>query len=415
MSKLPTLPKDWKSVSLAELADANAPIRYGVVQIGVDTPGGIPIVPIKHIRTIGDSPLHRAAQDIEARYAGSRIQGGDVLISVKGTIGHVGIVPEGFSGNLAREIARIRPNKKIDRRYLALQLQAPETQRRIQAATVGSTRLEFSIATLRAFQIAVPPLSEQKLIADVLTVWERAIETTEKLIANSERQKMALLQQLLTRKRRLPGFSGNWTRTSLDEIGTITSAGVDKKTVEGEQPVRLLNFLDVYRREFLRSAEFNQVVTAPSKKIAQCDVKKGDIFFTPSSETRHDIGLSAVAAEDMPGVVYSYHVIRLRPSVPVDLQFSAYLFQSDDFRRQTYAAGDGSGQRYVIAQDRFRSMTVLLPPLGEQQAIGQALFNASATILALRSDLLRLKSEKTALMQQLLAGKRRVNRADIAA
>ena len=132
------------------------------------------------------------------------------------------------------------------------------------------------------------------------------------------------------------------------------------------------------------------------------------MFFTPSSETRDDIALAAVAAEDMPGVVYSYHVVRLRPTKKLDLNFSAFLFQTDDFKRQAYRLGDGSGQRYVISQPNFRKMRVSLPDVAEQAAIGSLLAENSASIAEYESQLAALRQEKTALMQQLLTGKRRV-------
>ena len=132
-TKIGTVPSSWDVVRLEEVTDPSAPIRYGVVQIGPDTPGGVPIVPIKHIRRIGDVPLHHASPEIEAPYAGSRVKGGDVLVSVKGTIGDVGVVPDGFKGNIAREIARIRPKPDYDAEFLALQLEADHTQRRIES------------------------------------------------------------------------------------------------------------------------------------------------------------------------------------------------------------------------------------------------------------------------------------------
>ena len=216
------------------------------------------------------------------------------------------------------------------------------------------------------------------------------------------------MQQLLTGKKRLPGFEGEWQNLSLGELGEVSSAGVDKKSNSTEKTVRLLNYLDVFRREFILDNELSYEVTAPSKKIESCNVKKGDIFFTPSSETRDELAFSAVACETMPGVVYSYHVVRLRPKVKLDLNFSAYLFQTPLFRRQAYKAGDGSGQRYVISQKSFRKMEVFVPPLVEQEAIGRVLRSSSETIQVLRDVIESLRKEKKALMQQLLTGKRRV-------
>ena len=221
------------------------------------------------------------------------------------------------------------------------------------------------------------------------------------------------MQQLLPQgttppKKRLPGFSGEWKRLTLAELGTISSAGVDKKIIEGEADVRLLNFLDAYNREFIYDADLKHHVTAPKAKVQGCNVSKGDVFFTPSSETRDDIALAAVAAEDMPGVVYSYHVVRFRLIKKLDLNFSAYLFQTGDFKRQAHRLGDGSGQRYVISQPNFRKMQVSVPGFDEQVAIGGVLADHSTSIADYETQLTALRQEKAALMQQLLTGKRRV-------
>ena len=217
------VPEEWRLIALENISETAAPIRYGVVQIGENIVDGIPIVPIKYINSIATSRLHRASKGIEQKYANSRVQGGDVLISVKGTIGAVGIVPNGFLGNIAREIARIRPSKEYDSTYIALQLLAEKTQREIDNLTVGTTRREFSIHTLRKFAIPVPPLPEQKKIAKILSTWDKAITATEQLLANSHQQKKALMQQLLTGKKRLLDnnglrFSGRWSDIRLKTV-----------------------------------------------------------------------------------------------------------------------------------------------------------------------------------------------------
>jgi type I restriction enzyme S subunit len=304
----------------------------------------------------------------------------------------------------------LKPTDKIDSLFAEYLFKTPRYVHWFWAYSYGLTndRLRLYFKDFAAIPCDLPSLPEQRRIAKILSTWDRAIEATEKLIANSEAQKKALMQQLLTGKKRLLGFHGEWIKTTLGDLGTVSSAGVDKKVVEGEQPVRLLNFLDAYHREFVFNGDLEHEVTAPSSKVSQCNVRKGDVFFTPSSETRDDIGLCAVAAEDMPGVVYSYHVVRLRPKQKLDLNFSAYIFQTDNFKRQTYRMGDGSGQRYVISQSNFRKMEIDIPPLPEQQAIGGILAESSRQIGKQRNDLERLKREKSALMQQLLTGKRRV-------
>jgi type I restriction enzyme S subunit len=257
--------------------------------------------------------------------------------------------------------------------------------------------------------LPIPPLPEQRKIADILSTWDQAIEKTEALLANARTQKRALMQQLLTGKRRFPAFEGQpWKEVRLGDVGIVSSAGVDKKSESGQPDVRLLNFLDVFRREFIFDQELDHVVSAPPAKVEKCNVRCGDIFFTPSSETRKDIAISAVAAEDMLGVCYSYHVVRFRLTEPWDLNFRAYVFQNDDFRKQAYKLGDGGGQRYVISQGNFRNMVVRVPSVAEQQQIGRILRAASEEVTELERQIIKLRTEKKALMQQLLTGKRRV-------
>lgn len=258
------------------------------------------------------------------------------------------------------------------------------------------------------FKIPLPPLLEQKKIADCLSTWDVAIEKQSALINALTDRKKALMQQLLTGKKRLPGFSGEWKEVKLGDIGEISSAGVDKNIVEGEKPIRLLNFLDVYRRDFLYSHEQNHWVTANDYKIEKCSIKKGDVFFTPSSEVPNDIAISAVAMEDFDNVVYSYHIVRFRIKEKWDLRYKAYAFKTDEFFKQAQRICDGSGQRYVISQNNLKNIKIRVPSLEEQTAIAEILATADRELQLQKDKLAQLQTQKEGLMQVLLTGKKRL-------
>jgi type I restriction enzyme S subunit len=330
---------------------------------------------------------------------------GDLIFGRNQNVGTTSYVDGNEKFVLGQDTILISPNK-INGKYIYYYIQSNITQDSIKKIGGGSTFFRINLKDIRNLKISFPPLPEQKKIAAILSTWDRAIEGTEKLLANSQQQKKALMQQLLTPdKKRLPGFTGEWKTRTLGEIGEISSAGVDKKIVDGEEPIRLLNFTDVFKRTFIYSDDLHQWVTAPSIKVQKCNVKKGDVFFTPSSETRNDIAFSAVATENMQGCCYSYHVVRLRFKEKWDDAFKAFIFSTMSFRRQVYKLADGSGQRYVISQDDFRSIEITYPSLDEQCQIGTILRTAENEITALESDLSRLRQEKKALMQQLLTGK----------
>ena len=340
------------------------------------------------------------------------VRRGNLVLTTRGTVGQFAY----FDESVPYDVIRINSGmvildttqSELSSEFLYALCRSRLIGKQIEAAAFGSAQPALTVKIIKKLRVPVPPLPEQKKIAQILSTWDQAITATERLLDNSQQRKKGLMQQLLTGKKRLPEFEGEWTKTTLGSIGRISSAGVDKKIVEGEKSARLLNYLDVFRREFIFDHELTHEVTAPERKIANCDVRKGDVFFTPSSETREEVGIPAVAVEDMPGVVYSYHVVRFRPSRPLDLSFAAYAFQTDEFESQTYRLCDGSGQRYVLSQDDFRSIQITVPDLAEQKAIGLVLKAASDEILALSDRINCLKQEKKALMQQLLTGKRRV-------
>ncbi|GAA5556961.1 hypothetical protein Asch01_01677 [Acinetobacter schindleri] len=341
----------------------------------------------------------------------------DILMNIVGPpLGKTALLDDSYPEyNMNQAIVFYRLQKNlVDSKYFLEFLNSFKAQQWLQSRskkTSGQQNLTIEIC--KELPIILPSLLEQKKIAQILSTWDQVISATEKLLKNSQQQKKALMQQLLTGKKRLldengERFSGDWNTATLGEIGEIKSAGVDKKIVDGEIPIRLLNFTDVFKRNFIYSDELNHWVTAPISKVESCDVRKGDVFFTPSSETRDETGIPAVAAEDIPNCCYSYHIVRFRISEQWDLNFKAYAFTASNFRKQIDRLADGSGQRYVVSQDNFRSIIVHYPNFEEQVAIGKVLKSAEDEIHFLQRELDCLKQEKKALMQQLLTGKRRV-------
>ena len=256
--------------------------------------------------------------------------------------------------------------------------------------------------TLQKIKISFPKLSEQTAIATALSDADALISGLEKLIAKKRNIKQGAMQKLLQPKE-------GWEHKTLGEIGEITGAGVDKLINENEVPVRLVNYLDVFRRDFIYSNELNHWVTAPQSKIQKCAVKQGDIFFTPSSEMRFDIAISAIAMEDIPDAVYSYHLVRLRLFEDWDLNFRTYIFKTKYFLGQAEQICEGSGKRYVITLPKFRSMKIFYPPIKEEQTlIATILSDMDAEIAALETKLEKYRKVKLGMMQNLLTGKIRL-------
>ncbi|MGO8377697.1 restriction endonuclease subunit S [Rhizobium ruizarguesonis] len=263
-------------------------------------------------------------------------------------------------------------------------------------------------------KVAVPPLAEQKRIAEILSTWDRSIETLEALASNARSQKAALMQALLTGKRGLAGtgkIAEGWAApTPLGDIFTFKNGLNGEKALYGSG-VKFVNVMDILRARTLRHAEISGSMTVTHKQLAEYGVRQGDVLFNRTSETEDDIAISTVYTDEKPAVFGGF-VIRARPKSDVlDLGFSVYAFQSPEIRRAIIRLGQG-GIRANIGQGDLATVPVLLPPLAEQKRITTILANEDRVVETLEAQLVALRQEKAALMQQLLTGKRRVKQAE---
>lgn len=156
----------------------------------------------------------------------------------------------------------------------------------------------------------------------------------------------------------------------LQEIVEISNTGVDKKIVKGEEIVSLLNYMDIVRNPRLNAKKLTALTSATPSKLTACSIRKGDVFVTPSSETKDEIGISAVAEEDIPNAVYSYHTMRLRPRSFSEIlpEYLMYLFRSSSMQSQISSRSQGI-TRYGLTLPSWRSLRVPIPPLSVQEEI----------------------------------------------
>lgn len=274
----------------------------------------------------------------------------------------------------------------------------------------GTKQQNLSPEIIKSIKIPVPKnISEQKRVATALSNVDALIAELGRLIEKKRAIKQGAMQQLLTGKKRLKGFSEPWVELKIRELGELTGAGVDKFSKPNESKVRLLNYLDVFHRDYIYNTELQMEVTANDDKLAKCNVLQGDVFFTPSSEMAYDIALSAVAMETMPRVCYSYHIYRLRFNIDIDLKYKAYMFKSQYFYNQANLTCEGSGKRYVISLAKFRELSVTIPSsTSEQSAIASVLSSMDDEISALEAKKAKYEQIKQGMMQQLLTGKIRL-------
>jgi len=187
--------KGWAVARIGDLVNDNAPVCYGIVQPGNSVPGGVPTLSSNNLNVGFRDDIHFTSTDIERSYARSRVEKGDVLIAVKGFgTGKIGIVPDYFSGNITRDLARLRFGETLlPQLFKHIWIDAAYC-RYWQAMSVGSTRPEMSIGTLRNLLMPVPSPDEQRQ----LIVQLEQIEQAEAALSDRIDGARQLLRKLIT-------------------------------------------------------------------------------------------------------------------------------------------------------------------------------------------------------------------------
>ena len=394
------IPEDWLNPQLQQITDDGSPICYGIVQVGPFTPNGVPVLAIKNLNLDYGSNIHRASTEVERPYARSRIRPEDIVVSVKGTTGRVGIVPSHFQGNISRDLARIRPRTEIAPRFIYQMLQSDLAQRRLANAAVGTTRMELSIAILKQVCIPLPPTKvEQEAISEVLSDADALINSLERLVAKTRRLQQGAMPELLTGKQRLRGFESkpgykqtevgvipeDWGVECIENLAHITtgSRNTQDRVDDGQYPFFVRS--QIVERINTYSFDGEAVLTAGD------GVGTGKVFhyINGKFDAHQRVYRISNFTERMNG------------------HFFYFYFRSHFYGRimqMTAKSSVDSVRREMIAR-----MLIPLPPTkAEQESIATILSDMEGEIAVLEAKLAKVRNIKQGMKQELLTGRIRL-------
>lgn len=308
----------------------------------------------------------------------------------------------GIEGAYNVALIKATPKPDVDKSFMFYFLKRDPLLRFIesfQQRTSGQTGIEMDM--LKAYPMPLPPLPEQKKIAQILATWDQAITATERLLENSQQRKKGLMQQLLTGKKRLPGFEGEWEAKPISQTGKIISGGTpdtnDDDLWNGN--VQWLTPTDI-------TALKTHFIYDTPRKITDKGVKESSATLMPAGSlcvcTRASVGLMAISTTP---ITTNQGFKSVVPNTKHDVEFLYYLFS---FHRYVFIRYSSGSTFMELSKKDFAKITFNYPPLAEQEAIARVLASASDEIEQLEKRIACLKQEKKALMQQLLTGKRRV-------
>jgi type I restriction enzyme S subunit len=402
------LPLEWSTKNLNSI--------FRVIDSLHQTPefsetGGYPMVRVTDVKggALDLSQAVRVSEDVYIDYIKKyEPKRNDIVFSRVGSYGISSFVDTDESFCLGQNTVIAESNDIACAYYIFCILKSEAIKKQIEKKVDGSSHKTVSLTVIRELKIPVPPLPEQQKIAQILSVWDKAISTTEQLLANSQQQKKALMQQLLTGKKRLLDsngvrFSGEWITIPLEKLCHINPKRPPEPK-DGLVSFIPMEFVSEDAKLLSTSERFYTDVSKGFTSFLDGDILIAKI--TPCFEN----GKGCYVQGMKNGVGFGsteFHVLRANKlSSPLYLY---YMTNTSEFRIKGEANMQGSAGQKRVTTDYIKSLKVTLPKqVEEQQKIAAVLSTADQEITTLQQKLAALKQEKKALMQQLLTGKRRV-------
>lgn len=403
-TKIGWIPEDW---SLSRLKD--------IAQIGSGTTpsksvkeywnnGNIPWLPTGKVndRVITQSETFITKQAIIEKSI-SLLPIDSIVIAMIGqgkTRGKAAIIK--IEAWVNQNFAYLRPSKNIHPEFLFILLENNYLRIRYEGNR-GGTQGSLNTGMVKDLKFAFPSLNEQKKIAEILSTWDKAIEHTQNLIGQLKLRKKGLMQQLLTGKSRLSGFSRDWENVKL---GDVTERITQKNTELNDNVVTISA-----QRGFVRQEDFFKKRVASATLSGYYLIKKGDFAYNKSYSKGYPMGaFKRLNRFDKAVVTTLYICFSIKNTV--DSDFMVNFFEGslmvNNLMRIAQEGGRAHGLLNISLGDFF-SLRMRIPSIEEQGAIAKVLNVADSEINYHESYLQNLQQQKKGLMQQLLTGQKRVS------
>jgi len=398
-----TIPSDWEIIRLGSIGE----FKNGINKDKKDFGHGFPFV---GLMDIFDTPkVYNKDFSLVNSTKNERrdfdLQKGDVLF-VRSSVKPIGV---GLTSLICHDmkdttfsgfLIRFRIKGKLDFEFKSHCFFESNFRSRLLTKSTISANTNINQVALKSLEIAVPPLSEQHVIANVLSLMDTAINKNNQLIIQKELGKKWLMQNLLTGKKRLEGFSGEWKDKKLKDI--LNQAGIPLIPEEHKlyQQIGIRSHTKgIFHKEKVTGA------TLGNKRVfwIEPDCFVLNIVFA----WEHAI---AKTTENETGMIASHRFPMYSPNEEIlDLDYLLSFFMSKRGKHLLgLASPGGAGRNKTLGKSEFMKLQIPVPTLKEQTAIAQTLQTADKEIQLLKTKTEKLREQKKGMMQALLTGKKRL-------
>ncbi|WP_084435618.1 restriction endonuclease subunit S [Desulfomicrobium escambiense] len=398
------IPEDWETRPCSEVSER---IMVGIVirptQYYVSN--GVPAFRSANIREdgINDLDLVFISEESNALLAKSQTRTGDVLTVRTGYPGTSAVVYSRHEGCNCIDLLITRPSKKLDSEWLAIWVNSPSGKEQVLRNQGGLAQKHFNVGDMRNLVVALPPLPEQRAIAEALSDVDELLDALDRLIAKKRDIKQAAMQQLLTGQTRLPGFSGKWEVKRLNALADIHSGGTPSTGEscfwDGEIPWCTptdITALDGHK--YL--GETARRITQLGLKASSAELIPGNSVIMTSRATIGECAINVVPVTTNQGFK------NFIPFKTTNVEFLYYLLGT---HKQGFISLCGGSTFLEISKTQLAAYEVRLPPTqAEQTAIAEVLSDMDVELAALEQRRNKTRRLKQGMMQELLTGRIRL-------
>ncbi|WP_417321243.1 restriction endonuclease subunit S [Emcibacter sp.] len=406
-------PDGWQSKPLSDLGEYQNGRAFKPSDWGTE---GLPIIRIAQINNPYSETNYYSGKDVQEKHL---IRDGDLLFSWSATL--TALLWRNGNGILNQHIFKVVENEGVDKNFLLYTIL--HSIDGLAAHSHGTTMKHIKKGVLNKYHVGVPPLPEQKKIAEVLSSVDEAIAATKAVIDQTKQVKKGLLQTLLTKgtghtkfkQTELGVIPSTWRVARVSEVveeknGILTGpfgsmlSGSDF-TDEGVPVLKIGNV----REGYIDTSKMNFVSAEKAVQLEKYRVRNGDLLFARQGATT---GRNSLSRKKHEGWLINYHIIRVRPNTSIcNPDFLYTCFNSNSFISQV-TENKGRGNRDGINCANISSFKFPLPPIEEGTKIGNKLAEVDQIIYSAEQRVSCLATLKLGLMSDLLTGRKRVEVLD---
>lgn len=416
-TELGVIPEKWTVSTIGAIADVKTGPFGSALHANDYVQDGTPIITVEHLGETGltRQNLPKVSAEDRRRLSAYSMQEGDIVFSRVGSVDRNAYVTAAENGWLfSGRILRLRAkSEELSTRYLGYYFKAEETKERVRGVAVGQTMASLNTKLMNAFKVVLPTVEEQKNIAALLSNMDTLISALEKQISKKKAIKQGAMLELLTGKRRLPGFFGEWQSFEFGYLfDFIPNNAFTRAQMDVSGRVKNIHYGDILTK-------YGAYISADSKDIPyiakeidlsrfseKCYLQSGDLVIADTAEDE-TVGKALEVINVECPVLAGQHTLLCRPKVRFAEKFLGYYLNAACYHDQMlpYIVGTkvSSVSKASIAQTKL-----VVPKYEEQQAISYILADMDDEITELEQKLAKYRQVKQGMMQRLLTGKIRL-------